>query len=102
MGDERIATGLIIHRGRLDAPWGPARLAELAPEHLQALAADPPEVLLIGTGRVTAFPPAAMLEWLALNRIGFECMDSRSAARTYNILIAEGRDVAIAMLPPGA
>jgi len=66
------------------------------------VAERPPEVLLIGTGRTTAFPPAAMLEWLALNHLGFECMDSRSAARTYNILIAEGRDVTAALLPPGA
>ncbi len=66
------------------------------------MAERPPEVLLIGSGRVTVFPPAAMLEWLALNRLGFECMDSRSAARTYNILIAEGRNVAAALLPPGA
>jgi len=29
-------------------------------------------------------------------------MDSRAAARTYNILIAEGREVSVAMLLPSA
>ncbi len=63
---------------------------------------NPPEVLLIGTGRITAFPAPAILETLANAHIGFECMDSRAAARTYNILMAEGRDVSAAMLLPNA
>jgi len=63
---------------------------------------DPmPEVLIIGTGRLTAFPSAEVMAWLAEHHIGYECMDSRSAARTYNILVGEGRDVSAAMLLPG-
>jgi len=59
-------------------------------------------VLLIGTGHNTAFPDAAVLQTLRDAHIGFECMDSRAAARTYNILIAEGREVSVAMLLPAA
>jgi uncharacterized protein len=61
---------------------------------------NPPEVLLIGTGRRTVFPDAEVLRALNEAHIGFECMDSRAAARTYNILAAEGRDVSAALLPP--
>ena len=61
-----------------------------------------PEILIIGTGRTTAFPEADVLQHLSERHIGFECMDSRSAARTYNILIAEGRNVSTAMLLPGS
>jgi uncharacterized protein len=39
---------------------------------------------------------------MAERHIGLECMDSRSAARTYNILIGEGRTVSAAILLPGA
>jgi len=39
---------------------------------------------------------------LAEAHIGFECMDSRAAARTYNILVGEGRIVSAAMLLPNA
>ena len=39
---------------------------------------------------------------LAEAHIGFECMDSRAAARTYNILLSEGREVSAAMLLPNA
>jgi len=63
---------------------------------------SPPEVLLIGTGRTTAFPNADVMQALDQAHIGFECMDSRAAARTYNILIGEGRNVSLAMLLPNA
>ncbi|PJC70992.1 MAG: hypothetical protein CO017_02385, partial [Zetaproteobacteria bacterium CG_4_8_14_3_um_filter_59_5] len=33
--------------------------------------------------------------------IGYEFMDSRAAARTYNILVEEGRETSVAMLLPG-
>lgn len=61
-----------------------------------------PEVLLIGTGRTTAFPDADILAELEDRHIGFECMDSRSAARTYNVLVSEGRNVSAAVLLPKA
>ena len=63
---------------------------------------NPPEVLVIGTGRQTAFPDPAVMEMLSGAHIGFECMDSRAAARTFNILVGEGRDVSAAMLLPNA
>jgi len=71
-------------------------------EHFTPLLDAPSEVLLIGTGRCTAFPDAGIMQTLRDAHIGFECMDSRAAARTYNILVAEGRDVSVAMLLPGA
>jgi len=63
---------------------------------------NPPEVLVIGTGRQTCFPSPEVMEMLQQAHIGFECMDSRAAARTYNILVGEGRDVSAAMLLPNA
>jgi uncharacterized protein len=35
---------------------------------------------------------------MSARRIGIECMDTRAACRTYNILMAEGRKVAAALL----
>jgi len=77
-------------------------LNELAPEHLSIITQAPPEVLVIGTGRITAFPCDAVREMLANAHIGYECMDTRSAARTYNILVGEDRDVSAVMLLPSA
>jgi len=102
VGEERFDTGLLIHQGRIIAPWGPEQINGLTPEHVANILESPPEVLLIGTGRTTSFPNATVLKILESAHLGFECMDTRSAARTYNILVAEGRHVSAAMLPPTA
>ena len=95
-------TGLYIHHNVITAPWGPQRLSDLCIDDLSPLIDSPPEVLLLGTGRITAFPHPDILDYMADHHIGFECMDSRAAARTYNILVGEGRPVSAAMLLPGA
>ncbi len=102
INDERYGSGLSLHAGEVTAPWGPERLRDLAPADLDMFVQQPPEVLIIGTGRVTAFPSPDVLDCIAGHHIGFECMDSRAAARTYNILIGEGRRVSVALLLPGA
>jgi len=56
-----------------------------------------PKVLLIGTGKTLIFPNAALLAPLYQKNIGVECMTTRSACHTYDVLMAEGRDV-IALL----
>ncbi|MDQ6970534.1 MAG: MTH938/NDUFAF3 family protein [Mariprofundus sp.] len=94
-------TGLYIHQNIITAPWGPNRLHALSIADLEPLVASPPEVIILGTGRLTAFPNSEILDYMAEHHIGFECMDSRAAARTYNILVGEGRSVSAAMLLPG-
>jgi len=81
--------------------WRPQSLDELRLEDLALFNENPPEVLLIGTGRRTTFPDTSILQALDEAHIGYEFMDSRAAARTYNILVEEGRTVSVAMLLPG-
>jgi len=57
-----------------------------------------PEVLLIGTGARQVFPGTALIAELYALRLGFEIMDTAAACRTYNVLVAEGRDVAAALI----
>lgn len=75
----------------------PAQLdiAALAPV-LAALSA--PWFLLLGTGRTQVFPPAQVRRAFIAARIGLDVMDTGAAARTYNVLIAEGRPVAAALV----
>ena len=87
----RYHQGLSIHQGEIMAPWGPDEVHQLCEEHLQHIKETPPEVLIIGTGRRTIFPNGVLMAYLQEIGFGFECMDSRSAARTYNILVGEGR-----------
>jgi uncharacterized protein len=67
----------------------------LAPILDQASAID---VLIIGTGRdIAPFPPALRAA-LREAGIGLEVMGTVPAIRTYNILLAEGRPVAAALI----
>ncbi|WP_135506363.1 Mth938-like domain-containing protein [Roseovarius aestuariivivens] len=56
------------------------------------------DVLFIGTGSETAHVPAEFRARLEDVGIGVEAMNSPAAARTYNVLISEGRRVAAALL----
>ncbi|MBK9956523.1 MAG: Mth938-like domain-containing protein [Rhodocyclaceae bacterium] len=81
---------------------GPGRTEALAAAHLANLACRPSmtagKVLLLGTGRRQLFPPAPWLKPLIDLGIGVEVMDTGAACRTYNVLVAEGRDVAAALI----
>ena len=57
------------------------------------------DVLFVGTGAEIAHIPPALRAALNEAGIGGEVMSSPSAARTYNVLLSEGRRVALAMLP---
>lgn len=57
------------------------------------------DVLLLGTGAAIARPPAAFRAAMEATGIGLEAMASPAAARTYNVLLSEGRRIAAALLP---
>lgn len=57
------------------------------------------DVIFIGTGAEIAHIPADLRSALDLAGVGVEAMSSPSACRTYNVLLSEGRRVAIAALP---
>lgn len=60
---------------------------------------DAPEVILIGTGTRQQFLPRSITQALIDLGIGVEAMSTQAAARTYNILMSEGRRVIVALLP---
>lgn len=57
------------------------------------------DVLFVGTGADTAHLPAGLRAALEEAGLGVEAMNSPSACRTYNVLLSEGRRVALAALP---
>ena len=88
---------LVPHRGEV-LRWEAARFEDLGPAHFDALIALAPEVVLFGSGARLRFPQPAWLRGLIERRIGVETMDTAAACRTYNVLAAEGRSVAAALL----
>ena len=61
--------------------------------------ADRIDVLFIGTGAEMAHIPASLRTTLEAAGIGVEPMNSPAACRTYNVLLSEGRRIALAMIP---
>jgi uncharacterized protein len=57
------------------------------------------DVLLLGAGNKGAFLPPALKQELKSKGWIAEVMDTGAACRTYNVLMAEGRRVAAALLP---
>ena len=94
----RHERSLIVLAGRLVENWGVARIEELAEADVGVLAGLGVEILLLGTGQSLRFPPPRLLQPLAAAGTGVEVMDTPAACRTYNILLAEGRNVAAALI----
>jgi uncharacterized protein len=89
-----------IHEGPLallpsgPRPWG--GLDDMAPFLVPEEAID---VLLVGTGPEIAFLPPDVHAMLEAAGLGVEAMATASACRSYNVLLAEERRVAAALLP---
>jgi uncharacterized protein len=96
--DSEYTSSLIIWGSRIHDAWDPPGIARLRPSHLQPVTEDPPEVLILGTGERQVFPDPSTFTTLMDLGIGFEVMDNAAACRTYNILLAEQRQVALALL----
>ncbi|MDP2247911.1 MAG: Mth938-like domain-containing protein, partial [Nitrosomonadales bacterium] len=70
----------------------------LTVEHFEKIAELKPEVVLLGTGNKHRFIHPRLTAPLTALGISVECMDTAAACRTYNILMAEGRHVAAALI----
>ena len=73
---------------------------DLAPADFAQVMAEKENIvfLLLGTGRLMSPPPQAIVNFFRAENVGLETMDTGAAVRTYNVLLAEGRPVAAALL----
>ena len=98
IGDVLYPSSLILTPEHIVTDWPPQRLADLAAQHIPAIIALEPEIVLLGTGAQFRFPDPAVLSPLLEENIGFEIMDTGAACRAYNFLMGEGRRVVAAIL----
>jgi len=80
--------------------WDAASAVTLRPEDFTFVLStlEPPIALLLGTGETQVWPEPQIYEAFAKANIGLEPMSTGAAARTYNILIAEKRRIAAALI----
>ena len=95
---QRHERNMVVLPDRILSDWGPADFDDLSAEHFEQLAGLGSEIVLLGTGRKLRFPRTELLRVAARTGLGLEVMDMQAACRTYNILVAEARKVAAALL----
>jgi uncharacterized protein len=79
-------------------PWDVSEFTKITADDFEKLKTLNAEILLLGTGPRQRFPHPRLVAPLAAAGIGVEVMDLKAACRTYNILVAEERKVAAALL----
>jgi len=94
----RYQRSLVVLPDRPVKTWDVAGVDALREDDLEFLGGLGVEIVLLGTGENLRFLHPRLLHSLARARVGVEVMDTRAACRTYNILLAEGRKVAAALI----
>jgi len=96
--DRAFAASVIITRGAVLDGWRPAPVDRLTIADFAELLPLAPDVVLLGTGSRQRMPPPALYADFAARGIGLEVMDNAAACRTYNLLLSEYREVAVALM----
>jgi uncharacterized protein len=94
---ERRDSSVVILPDRVEQ-WSAKGFDHLSTEDFAFLKDLKAEIVLLGTGARQRFPHPRLTAALAQAGIGLEVMDLQAACRTYNILVAEERKVAAALL----
>lgn len=90
---------IILSAAGVRTDWAIAGFSALTREDFRVLLDLAPEILLLGTGAQQHFARPELYRDLIQAGIGVEFMNTPAACRTYNILAAEDRNVAAAILP---
>lgn len=94
IGDDLYAGTIGLTTETVIGDWQHKAIEELVEADFTVLLDNNPEVIVLGTGPSTVFAPRELVFAMARRQVGFEVMDTAAAARTYNVLAGEGRQVA--------
>ncbi len=97
----RRIRGPIILRGSRVFAWTECTDAGLGGNAAQQLLGDlrAPGIVLVGTGRARLIPSPSFVAWFRRHGLEPELMVTGAACRTWNVLAAEGREVAAGLIP---
>ena len=91
--DRIVEHSFLLTPAGITEAWPVAAAGNLGVDDVQPLLALKPEVVILGTGDRQVFPAAEFLAGFLREGIGIEVMDNAAAARTYNLLAGEDRQV---------
>lgn len=93
LGPHRLTGAVLV------SPWGARAWGGLEDSATPLALAGRIDVLLLGGGAELVLPPPDFSAALEAAGIGIEPMSTRAAARAFNLLLGEGRRIALAALP---
>lgn len=93
----RYTRNLLILPDTAPALWPAFCPDKLDIHDFPGILAAQPDLLLIGTGNSYHSLPQKLLFKLASEKIGVESMTTQAACRTFNLLLSEGRRIALAL-----
>ncbi|MFZ9311885.1 MAG: Mth938-like domain-containing protein [Arenimonas sp.] len=93
VNDREISTSFLLGPNVLVENWPLTDIGTSDPEVWEAVLALKPSLFILGTGDIQIFPEPKRLAFFLQRGIGFEVMNNAAAARTFNILAQEGRNV---------
>ncbi|MGD9020490.1 MAG: Mth938-like domain-containing protein [Lysobacterales bacterium] len=99
INDDYHTGALIVSAEKIIPGWAVESVGDIDQASLQPVFELDPDVVLIGTGATQVFLPPETQMLFYRRGIGFEVMSTDAACRTFNVLVAEGRPVAAALLP---
>lgn len=91
---ETYTHGIALTPEQVVPSWQPRAIEDLSEHDFDALLGGDPELIIVGTGTSSRFPPRELVFAFARRGVGLEVMDTAAAARTFNVLAGEGRRVA--------
>jgi uncharacterized protein len=92
-------TGSVMVLPDRTLPWAVGDLPGVTVESLAPITeAAAVEILILGCGAKFALPPVELRQAVRDHGIVIEAMDTRAACRTFNVLLAEDRRVAAALI----
>jgi uncharacterized protein len=98
VGVREYRENVVMTSATIATGWAAGGFDRLEAADFDSLVALAPEIVLLGTGATQRFPHPRLMRALTDAHIGYEVMNTPAACRTFNILAAEGRKVAAALL----
>ena len=99
--DRRLTRSFALSAKDVSEHLPAQRVDQLDAATIEKILALQPEVVLLGTGQRAVFPAPSVLAEFLKRGIGLETMDNAAAARTFNVLVGEGRQAVGVFLLPG-
>ena len=93
-----VHTGSVVVRLERTEPWPVAEAAEITMASLAGIAGGRAQILLVGCGARFLPIPAGFGDALSDAGVALEWMDTGAACRTFNVLLADERQVVAALI----